>query len=322
MMYKYYSTNRSQLTIRLESAVPQNHLVRLIDSFVDTIPLDNLLKNLANTGRPAYHPALLLKILLFAYSGRTFSGRKIELMLQESLPMMWLARNERISYHTINNFRSSDEANMLVKRAFLYFTQMLIDENLIRENALFIDGTKLEADANKYSFVWRKAVEKYHDKLKNHALELYDELIKENVTQSIEREQAQEAAGLEEIAKSTEVKIEKLTEEIDNENLDKTEKSARKQLRRKLKKIARKLRKDYIPRAYKYEQSEKIFQGRNSYSKTDHDATFMLMKEDHMRNGQLKPGYNIQAATSNQYVIDYAIFPNPTDTRTLVPFLS
>ena len=321
-MYKYYSTNRSQLTIRLESAVPQNHLVRLIDSFVDTIPLDNLLKNLANTGRPAYHPALLLKILLFAYSGRTFSGRKIELMLQESLPMMWLARNERISYHTINNFRSSDKANMLVKRAFLYFTQMLIDENLIRENALFIDGTKLEADANKYSFVWRKAVEKYHDKLKNHALELYDELIKENVTQSIEREQAQEAAGLEEIAKSTEAKIEKLTEEIDSENLDKTEKSARKQLRRKLKKIARKLRKDYIPRAYKYEQSEKIFQGRNSYSKTDHDATFMLMKEDHMRNGQLKPGYNIQAATSNQYVIDYAIFPNPTDTRTLVPFLS
>ena len=97
MMYKYYSTNRSQLTIRLESAVPQNHLVRLIDSFVDTIPLDNLLKNLANTGRPAYHPALLLKILLFAYSGRTFSGRKIELMLQESLPMMWLARHERIS---------------------------------------------------------------------------------------------------------------------------------------------------------------------------------------------------------------------------------
>lgn len=245
-MYKYYSTNRSQLTIRLESAVPQNHLVRLIDSFVDTIPLDNLLKNLANTGRPAYHPALLLKILLFAYSGRTFSGRKIELMLQESLPMMWLARNERISYHTINNFRSSDEANMLVKRAFLYFTQMLIDENLIRENALFIDETKLEADANKYSFVWRKAVEKYHDKLKNHALELYDELIKENVTQTIEREQAQEAVGLEEIAKSTEAKIEKLTEEIDSENLDKTEKSSRKQLRRKLKKIARKLRKDYI----------------------------------------------------------------------------
>lgn len=296
-MYKYYNADRSQLTIRLENAVPQNHLVLLIDSFVDTIPLDDLLKNLVNTGRPAYHPALLLKILLFAYSGRTFSGRKIELMLQESLPMMWLARNERISYHTINNFRSSDEANMLVKRAFLYFTQMLIDENLIKENTLFIDGTKLEADANKYSFVCRKAVEKYHDKLKNHALELYDGLVKENVTQTIEREQ--EAAGLEEIAKSTEAKIEKLTDEIDSENLDKTEKSAQKQLRRKLEKIARKLHKDYIPRAYKYEQSENIFQGRNSYSKTDHDATFMLMKENHMRNGQLKPGYNIQAATSN-----------------------
>lgn len=113
---------------------------------------------------------------------------------------------------------------------------MLIDENLIRENALFIDGTKLEADANKYSFVWRRAVERYHDKLKTHALELYDELIKENVTQSIEREHAQEAAGLEEIAKNTDAKIEELNVEIDSGDLDKTEKSARKQLRRKLKK--------------------------------------------------------------------------------------
>lgn len=157
-MYKYYNTDWTQLTISLENAVPQNQLVRLIDSFVDTIPLDGLLKNLANTGRPAYHPALLLKILLFGHSGRIFSGRNIELMLQERLPMMWLARNERISYHTINNFRSSDEANKLVKNAFIYFAQMLIDENLI---------------------------------------------IKENVTQSIEREHAQEAAGLEEIAKNT-----------------------------------------------------------------------------------------------------------------------
>ena len=67
--------------------------------------------------------------------------------------------------------------------------------------------------------------------------------------------------------------------------------------------------------------SEEIFAGRNSYSKTDHDATFMHMKEDHMRNGQLKPGYNIQAATTNQYVVDFALFPNPTDFRTLEPFL-
>ncbi len=57
--------------------------------------------------------------------------------------------------------------------------------------------------------------------------------------------------------------------------------------------------------------------GRNSYSKTDEDATFMRMKEDHMLNGQLKPGYNVQIATENQIILNYTIHPNPTDTLTL-----
>ncbi|MCC4459577.1 transposase, partial [Limosilactobacillus reuteri] len=79
---------------------------------------------------------------------------------------------------------------------------------------------------------------------------------------------------------------------------------------------------DLIPRAQKYERAENIFQGRNSYSKTDHDATFMCMKEDPMMNRELKPGYNLQIATHKQFVLDYVLFSNPTDTRTLVPFLT
>lgn len=63
------------------------------------------------------------------------------------------------------------------------------------------------------------------------------------------------------------------------------------------------------------------FGTRNSYSKTDRDATFMRMKDDHMKNGQLKPGYNVQIATSGQYTLAYDVFPNPTDMRTLAPFL-
>ena len=59
---------------------------------------------------------------------------------------------------------------------------------------------------------------------------------------------------------------------------------------------------------------------RNSYSKTDNDVTFMRMKEDHMRNGQLKPAYNIQCATNGGYVIGIESFPNPSDMTTLIPF--
>ena len=64
-----------------------------------------------------------------------------------------------------------------------------------------------------------------------------------------------------------------------------------------------------------------IFGNRNSYSKTDTDATFMRMKDDHMKNGQLKAGYNVQLATEGQYALADDIFPNPTDTRTFIPFL-
>ena len=134
-------------------------------------------------------------------------------------------------------------------------------------------------------------------------------------------EEAQTSQGLEILAQETEKEVEKLTEKIDREPKAIPGGSKNKAKRRELKKIAHKLRKDFIPRAKKYEEAEEIFAGRNSYSKTDHDATFMHMKEDHMKNGQLKLGYNIQAATTNQYIVDFALFPNPTNFRTFEPFL-
>ena len=320
-MYQNYTTGQTALTLNLDFTIPNNHLATVIGWFVDSIPEDVLLGDSAKTGRPAYHPAMMLKILLFAYSRRVFSGRKIALMLEENLPMMVLAEHQQISYHTINNFRSSDHANELVKKCFLYFTNLLEQEGLINEGAIFIDGTKIEADANRYSFVWRKAVEKYHEKLKGQAVELYDELIAKEVVKAMAKEQVQTSQGLTELAQETEAEIEKLTEEIAQEPKAIPGGSARKAKRRALKKLLHKLRKDYVPRMKKYEEAEEVFAGRNSYSKTDHDATFMHMKEDHMKNGQLKPGYNIQVATTDQYVVDFALYPNPTDFKTLEPFL-
>ena len=314
-MYQNYTTGQTALTLNLDFTIPNNHLATVIGWFVDSIPEDVLLGDSAKTGRPAYHPAMMLKILLFAYSRRVFSGRKIALMLEENLPMMVLAEHQQISYHTINNFRSSDHANELVKKCFLYFTNLLEQEGLINEGAIFIDGTKIEADANRYSFVWRKAVEKYHEKLKAQAVELYDELIAKEVVKAMAKEQVQTSQGLTELAQETEAEIEKLTEEIAREPKAIPGGSPRKARRRGLKKLLHKLRKDYVPRMKKYEEAKAIFAGRNSYSKTDHDATFMHMKEDHMRNGQLKPGYNIQVATTDQYVVDFALYPNPTDFK-------
>ena len=83
----------------------------------------------------------------------------------------------------------------------------------------------------------------------------------------------------------------------------------------------RKVKEDFSVRAEKYEGYQETFEGRNSFSKTDTDATFMRMKEDHMKSGQLKAAYNLQIATENQFVLHYDVFSNPTDTKTLLPLL-
>lgn len=243
-------------------------------------------------------------------------------MLEENIPMRWLARENHYSYHTINNFRSSSHASELIKQSFVYFSLALKDHDLIKNDAVFIDGTKIEADANKYSFTWEKSVQKYHNSLKEKVSALYEELVEKQVIESMVLETVQSSNGMELISENITEEIAKLNEEIEQEPKVIKGVSSKKRHRRFLSKTKRQLDQDFIPRAKKYEEAERIFQGRNSFSKTDHDATFMCMKEDPMKNRELKPGYDLQIATHNQFVLDYGLFANPTDTRTLVPFLN
>ena len=322
-MYQNYTTGQTEFVLNFDFTISSTHIVRLIDAFVDSIPNEILLKdNVSTTGRPLSHPAIMLKILLFAYSRQTFSGRKIELMLEENIPMRWLAHENHYSYHTINNFRSSSHASELIKQSFVYFSLALKDHDLIKDDAVFIDGTKIEADANRYSFTWKKSVQKYHNSLKEKANALYEELVEKQVIESMDLETVQSSSGMELISENITEEIAKLNEEIEQEPKVIKGGSPKKRRRRFLSKTKRQLDQDFIPRAKKYEEAKRIFQGRNSFSKTDHDATFMCMKEDPMRNRELKPGYNLQIATHNQFVLDYGLFANPTDTRTLVPFLN
>ena len=196
-MYQNYITGQTALSLTLDFSLPKNHLASVISSFVDSIPADVLLDKKSKTGRPAYHPALMLKIFLFAYSRRVFSGRKIERMLEENLPMMIMAEGRKIFYRTLNNFRSSEHANKLIKTCFIYFANLLADEGLIRADSLFIDGTKIEADANRYTFVCRKAEEKYHARLKEDAVKLYEELIEKEIVKGMAKEEVQTSTGLE-----------------------------------------------------------------------------------------------------------------------------
>ncbi|RMC49055.1 transposase [Lactobacillus sp. ESL0228] len=165
------------------------------------------------------------------------------------LKILLFAGGKHISYHTINNFRSSKHANQLIKQSFVYFTNLLQAEGLIKKDAIFIDGTKIEADANKYTFVWKRAVEKFHAKLKTSAIKLYDELIQTEVIQAITEEEAQTSYGLAMIARQTEATTKQLDKEIAAEPQTPLGGSTKKRQRRSLKKVLHKLRKDLIPRS-------------------------------------------------------------------------
>ncbi|HFI0466934.1 TPA: IS1182 family transposase [Streptococcus suis] len=320
-MYKQYNTNQLSLELNIAWDLPATHEARLISQFVDTIPLSVLLEETSHTGRPAFHPAMLLKMTLFAYARQVFSGRKIVQMNEEVIPMKWLSQDTYVCYRTINSFRASTHANQLIKTAFIYFTLLLRENGLIEDEALFIDGTKVEADANKYSFTWRKAVERYEDALNGNISALYDKLVQEGVNTALSKEECLTSEGLKQLLHETEQVLDEVEEAISQESKVIKGGSANKQKRRRIKKLKRKLKEDCLVRKQKYEQDKQILQERNSYSKTDHDATFMRMKEDPMKNGQLKPGYNLQLGTNSQFALAYGLYPNPADTRTLKPFL-
>lgn len=320
-MYKNYTTNQTSLPLEWSCMLPSNHIIFDIHEFVESV--DNLVFTLfeSSDGRPGYHPKLLVKALLFAYSEGIYSGRKIEKMMAENIAMMWAMSNEIISYRTINRFRSSECCQKILPELFAEFTVKLKTENLITMDKLFIDGTKIEANANKYSFVWKKAVEKYTAALKIKSKQYFVDEIQPMVEDHMQLDDLEELSitDLENITTLIEKEITELSADIKENPIQ--GKNPKKQKRRRLKKHLRKLRDDFIPRKKKYEIYEEVFNGRNSFSKIDLEATFMRMKDAHMMNGQLKAAYNIQIGTENQFVLAYDAFPNPTDTRTLIPFV-
>lgn len=226
-----------------------------------------------------------MKMTLFAYARQVFSGRKIVQMNEEVIPMKWLSQDTYVSYKTINNFRSSKHANNLIKTAFIYFTLLMRENGMIEDDALFIDGTKLEADANLYSFTWKRAIDKYEAALNGKISQLYDQLIQEGVNLALSKEERETSQGLEELLEKTEATLVEIEQAIEEEPKVIKGGSANRQKRRRIKKIRKQLKDDFLPRKQRYEEARKILEDRNSFSKTDHDATFMRMKEDHMQNG-------------------------------------
>ncbi|OQM44138.1 transposase, partial [Anoxybacillus sp. UARK-01] len=304
---------------------PEHHVARVVDEMVESVPDELLFSHYKGGGRSSYHPKMMLKIILYSYSQKVYSCRGIEKLIKENLPAIWLAAMQQPDFRTINEFRG-ERMKALMDELFEAMILKLIEEKYITMENYFLDGTKMEANANKYSFVWKKSTEKWEATLKEkiqETLEYIHELTPlEAGTGEKETEQREEITEhhLETVAKEIEEKVETLTEEIEKEPETKIRKEKRQECR-KWKKPLKLIRENFLPRLATYKEQNEIFGDRNSYSKTDKDATFMRMKEDHMKNGQLKPGYNVQIGTENQFILFYTIHQRPTDTRCFIPHL-
>ena len=297
---------------RIDENIADNAPVRIVNAIVDSLNLDNFKKLYKETGRCPYHPKMMLKVILYAYMNNIYSCRKIEQLLLRDIHYIWLAGYEKPDFITINRFRNrvKEEINNVFTRLVL----ILSHKGFISLDVEYIDGTKIESKSNKYTFVWRKTVERNRAKLMDKI-----RVLLEQVDETIAQENSVKDTPVEFTPAMLSDIVNELKEALENEPeaSDKEQKKARRKKKKQIKELEA-----HREKLADYEHNLETLGERNSYSKTDPDATFMRMKEDAMNNGQTKPGYNLQIGTENQFITDFALFPNPTDTLTLIPFFS
>lgn len=309
--YTNYGDNyQLKLPLEIDYLIPKDDSVRLLSQIIEEMNLEKLYQTYSRIRENTITPRQMLKIIVYGYMNGLYSSRKIENACKRDINFMYLLGGASAPDHsTIARFRSTHLAQVS-EEIFSKLVNILADENEISKETLFIDGTKIEASANRYTFVWKKSVTKNMQKMMD---KIPDFVLK-----------CEQNFGIKLIYKN-EIKMYHL-----------------KKLLKKLKKIANEeevvfvygkgkrkssIQKsieelyNYIDRLKKYTKDLHIMGQRNSYSKTDNDATFMNVKEDHMKNGQLKPAYNIQFGVDSEYIVWISAGPQPTDTTTLIPFL-
>ena len=310
--FRPYSPNQTVLfPERIDKDIAADDPVRLLSAVIDNLDISGIRRLYRYRGRSPYHPKMLLKFVLYAYMNNIYSCRKIESSLRRDVHFIWLAGYEQPDFITINRFRNrvKDEIN----KVFTQLVLLLNAKGLVTLDVEYIDGTKIESKANKYTFVWRKTVERNRARLMEKIRVLLSQ-----VDDAI----AQDKASSEEAVSFTpEVLTDicaELRESLSNEPAP-TDKKGKEAVREKKKQV--KQLEEMAGKLSEYDGRLETMGGRNSCSKTDPDATFMRMKEDAMNNGQTKPGYNLQIGTEDQFITDFGLFPNPGDTLTMRPFL-
>jgi transposase len=297
-MAKYKEYNQHQVMLlppSLEEKIEVKHMARYISRAVDALDIKEIDQEFSELGCRAYHPKMLLKILLYGYSVGIRSSRKIQKGIREDLVFMWLAGMQEPDFRTISDFRKGKIKN--IKKLFLQILDTCVELGMVKCGKICIDGTKIEANSSRYKMEYRKSLEK---RKKGYEAEI-DRILEEADKVDSEEDRLygnhdgyslERVFTPEEIAKAVK-KVQRRHQQLDKEK-----------------------EKTGLKLHVANEKLERMGNDRNSYSNTDKDATLMLMKE-----GCLRPGYNVQLATENQVIVGYGIYERPNDNRLLPPMV-
>ena len=298
------------LPLSLEGLVPEDDSVRLLSHELEELDYTLLYQAYSAKGRnPAVAPKTMFKILTYAYSQNIYSSRNIETACRRDINFMWLLAGQKAPDHsTIARFRTGF-LETACEDLFYQMARRLADFGEISKETVFIDGTKIEAASNKYTFVWKKSVGKWEEKMFAKIQEAV-ETINYEYMQSFTVKEETRIQDLKNICRYLEdICTQRGVQFV----------HGRGKRKNKTQKDLEQFR-VFLERQTIYDWHTASFNGRNNYSKTDPDATFMHMKDDHMRNAQLKPGYYVQIAVDSEYIVGTEIFQDRNDVGTLVPF--
>ena len=299
-----------KLPLDLEISIPSDDPVRLVSAFVEEMDLSELYKTYGRIRKNQATPRQMLKLVIYAAMNRIYSSRDIRKACKRDINFMYLLEGMPAPDHaTIARFISL-HFSACAKVLLAQMSDLLYLLGEISGKTIFIDGTKIESAANKYTFVWKRAITKnqarlytkltsfvaeceelygirtvYHDQISIHTLK--------RLKKQLCRVKVQEGIVFVHGIGRRKTQLQKSMEQLDQ----------------------------YLEKLKEYTKKLYTLGDRNSYSKTDPDATFMRMKEDAMLNGQLKPAYNIQHGVDSEYITWIDISLRPTDTCTLIPFL-
>jgi len=310
--FKPYDQNLVlSVPLPIERAISGNALVRIVNEVVERIDVSRLWVYYPGGGRPPYHPKMLIKVWVYGFCSKIYTSRPLAKKLREDLCFIWLAGGQTPCFKTLSAFRGERMQGM-IEEIFKELLLYLLEHDYIDLEDLYTDGSKWEANANKYKIIWKKNTLRY----KEAVFQRIDDLLEE--MKDLQRAEDLRY-GLKDLAccdtlESIDIQLNssalgdmiQQVEELVEAQQDKLPK----QTVRKINSLSNKLAKER-EKLKKYEQQQLVLGERNSYSKTDEDATAVRMKDD-----ALKPGYNPQITTSNQFIVNASIHQNASDSVT------